>query len=169
MRYDGFNTSVYSPAPKFLNGSEIAFLFDEDRERLLDQVRRDLLPLRDGVRFVAGVPGFEPTGVQFKLAGTAAAAFLSRGRAGEELAELHAAAFIFSGKSRTDDEVLLTRTSRGRDAEGRSYPIPPIIYERIRTDDVRPLMVLTLWNTATANDPSILAVAQAVFFSALPE
>jgi hypothetical protein len=37
MIFGGFHTSVYSPAPKFLGGSELALMLDEDRERVLTQ------------------------------------------------------------------------------------------------------------------------------------
>ena len=36
------------------------------------------------------------------------------------------------------------------------------MYERIRAESIRPLLALTLWDVATANDPSLLAIARAI-------
>ena len=46
MRYEGFNTLIYSPAPKFLSGTEIGLIFEQQQEELRARVRRELLPLR---------------------------------------------------------------------------------------------------------------------------
>jgi hypothetical protein len=58
-----------------------------------------------------------------------------------------------------------------RDGDGRPYPMPPFIYEKIRAEATRPLLVLVLWDEATASGPSMMAVTQAgaeVFFATCP-
>jgi len=41
-------------------------------------------------------------------------------------------------------------------------PIPPSTYDKVRAETIRPLLAMTLWDAATANDPSLLAIAHAI-------
>jgi hypothetical protein len=60
-------------------------------------------------------------------------------------------------KSKADEDEVIRRTSGGRDSNRRPYPIPDSIYANIRSEPSRPFLALTLWNVATAKDPSLLA------------
>jgi hypothetical protein len=51
------------------------------------------------------------------------------------------AAFIFAGRRKADEAGAIRRTAMGRDSFGQPYPIPPSIYETIRNEPVRPLLV----------------------------
>jgi hypothetical protein len=76
--------------------------------------------------------------------------------------DLVGAAFIFAGTSKADEDEVIRRTSLGRDTDGNPFPIPPSIYDKIRAEPARPLLAMVLWDTKTANDPSLLAIAHAI-------
>ena len=57
-------------------------------------------------------------------------AMLSRHAAGKKVPDVHAASFMFSGKSSRDEEEVVRRTAGGRDADGLPYPISQSLYGR---------------------------------------
>ena len=76
--------------------------------------------------------------------------------------DLVGATFIFSGESAAEEDEVIRRTSGGHDRHGKPFPIPADVYQKIRTERARPLLALTLWDVATANDPSLLAIAHTI-------
>jgi len=125
-------------------------------------MRGQLLPVPESSDFTVAVPGFVSTFVAFRSLPTAAMAMLRRHGNSSTVPEFVGAAFIFSGKSKADEDEVIRRTSGGRDSNRQPYPIPASIYANIRNEPTRPFLALTLWNVATARDPSLLAIAQAI-------
>ena len=76
--------------------------------------------------------------------------------------DLVGAAFIFSGRNATDEDEVIRRAAGGSNRHGKPFPIPAEVYDKIRADPTRPMLAMTLWDAATANDPSLLAIAHAI-------
>ena len=162
MTYDGFMTRVYSPAMKFVREASLVRIPDEDRAALYEAMRQQLLPIPELRQLTVALPGFVPTVITFRSMGSAG--IMTFGRDGTQVAgrELVGAAFILPGLSASDEQEVISRTSLGCDATGQPLPIPPSTYDKIRAETMRPLLAMTLWNVDTANDPSLLAIAQAI-------
>lgn len=50
------------------------------------------------------------------------------------------AAFILSGQKTAEEDEVIRRTAVGRDSNGRPFPIPASVYDKIRADRTRPLL-----------------------------
>jgi hypothetical protein len=152
---DGFMTIVQSPTPTRVSDKSLALIPDGDQQAC-DEAVASLLspPLPESLDFTVAVPGFTPTTVQFRRAGTAAAALLLRPPAGAGAQpELHSIAFVFPGVSRDDELEVIRRIAGGHDSTGRLYPIPPSIYDQLRTERARPLLTLVPWRAGNRQRP----------------
>ena len=158
-----YMTQILSPAPKFVTESLLHLIPDGDRLTAYEAIKQQLTREPGASDFTVAMPGFTPTTVEFHCLPTAAMAMFCRARHGSAPAgDMVGAAFIFVGRNAADEEEALRRTAGGRDANGQPYPIPAHIYEKIRAQRIRPLLALLLWDGTTANDPSLLAIAQAI-------
>ena len=159
---------IHSPAVKVVGEPSLALIAEADRVSLYEAMRRQLLPIPAASEFTVVVPEFVPTQVHFRSLPTAAMIMFARARDDAAVSDLVGAAFIFSGKNPADEDEVIRRTSGGRDANRQPYPIPPSIYEKLRSEPARPLLAMALWHEETANDPSLLAIAHtiaSVFFA----
>jgi hypothetical protein len=159
---DGFLIRIHSPAAKFVSESSLTLIDEGDRVTLELAMRQQVAAIGAAGEFTVAIPEFEPTVVEFRSLPTAARMMLGRTRAGAAVPDLVGAAFVFSGKSAADEAEVLRRTEGGRDSNREPFPIPADVYAKIRAERVRPLLALTLWDVATANDASLLAIAHAI-------
>ena len=143
---------------------------DEAKTELRELVRKLFLPLRNDVQIAVMMRDFPATLVRFRYLRTAAMVALSRQRKGFDLPVHHGTAFLFAGKSRADEAEVIRLTAGGRNADGKPYPIPPDVYEKVLNNPGRPLVALTLWDPESARDPSMLVIANTIgvtFFEAV--
>ena len=132
MAIDGFMTQVHSPAPHLVGEASLDLITEGDRCALCEAMRRQLLPIPELSEFTVAVHGYVSTTVIFKSLRTAAFMTFGRARSRRPVGDLVGAAFIFAGRSCSDDAEAIRCVMLGRDSFDKPLPIPPSIYEKIQ-------------------------------------